>query len=976
LFWLPAALIVFMAHTYAKIPDAAQRSSAKKQTRGTASEASKWAQATLHKMSVDEKIGQLLFTTYHGSFTPTDAAAYAQMMHDVNDLHCGGFINITQGSPLGIVKSQVYPTAVLINQLQAKSKLPLLIGADFERGTGMRLDEGTSFPTAMALAAGGNTADAYTMGKITALEARAVGIQWIYAPVSDVNNNPGNPIINTRSFGEDPARVAEYVSAFVRGVEENGGLATAKHFPGHGDTASDSHIDLPVIHANRERLDRLELVPFRAAISAGVGSIMTGHLSVPSLEPDPNTPATLSSHILTGLLRDELHFQGLVVTDAMDMGGITVRYAPGEAAVRAVLAGADALLMPPVPDAAFEGLQAAVRSGRISIERLDASVRRILEAKANLGLDKNRQVDLNAINQKLGSVAWQAEAQEISDRGVTLLRDTQHLLPLDGTKPSRALLVAFYADPEPYPGEDLERELKSRFDSVTTLRADTRFINADTLKLPSPDTYDVALLALFVRVSDRKGNVDVPSEQAAFADRIYQSGKPVVTLGFGSPYLIERFPQAQTWLAAFGISDVAQISIARALFAQIPVRGHLPVTIPGVDMKAGFGVELAANPMTVQPMDVRGEALLQPAFTVIENAVADKAFPGATLAVGYRGRVAIHAFGNLSYEGNAPAVDVRTMYDIASLTKVVVTTTLAAKLVEGDFPVPLDLDAKVERYLPEWVASANGQDLEWRHKVTVRHLLTHTAGLPPFKEYWRTSKSKQETVSRIFAEALDYEPGTKEVYSDLGIILMAEIIERLTGRALDDLARAQIFSPLGMKDTMYRPAKNLWPGIAPTEFDRNLRHRLVQGEVHDENAFTMGGVSGHAGVFSTAPDLAAFCQMLLNGGVYRHHRVLKRATIAQFTEPQPLSNGTRTLGWVVPTEGSSSGHYFSAHSFGHTGFTGTSIWIDPDRQLFVVLLTNRVNPTRENQKIAQVRPALHDAVMQALGLATPVVPTR
>jgi beta-N-acetylhexosaminidase len=976
LFWLPAALIVFMAHTSAKIPDAAQRSSAKKQTRGTASEASKWAQATLHKMSVDEKIGQLLFTTYHGSFTPTDAAAYAQMMHDVNDLHCGGFINITQGSPLGIVKSQVYPTAVLINQLQAKSKLPLLIGADFERGTGMRLDEGTSFPTAMALAAGGNTVDAYTMGKITALEARAVGIQWIYAPVSDVNNNPGNPIINTRSFGEDPARVAEYVSAFVRGVEENGGLATAKHFPGHGDTASDSHIDLPVIHANRERLDQLELVPFRAAISAGVGSIMTGHLSVPSLEPDPNTPATLSSHILTGLLRDELHFQGLVVTDAMDMGGITVRYAPGEAAVRAVLAGADALLMPPVPDAAFEGLQAAVRSGRISIERLDASVRRILEAKANLGLDKNRQVDLNAINQKLGSVAWQAEAQEISDRGVTLLRDTQHLLPLDGTKPSRALLVAFYADPEPYPGEDLERELKSRFDSVTTLRADTRFINADTLKLPSPDSYDVALLALFVRVSDRKGNVDVPSEQAAFADRIYQSGKPVITLGFGSPYLIERFPQAQTWLAAFGISDVAQISVARALFAQIPVRGHLPVTIPGVDMKAGFGVELAANPMTVQPMDVRGEALLQPAFTVIENAVADKAFPGATLAVGYRGRVAIHAFGNLSYEGNAPAVDVRTMYDIASLTKVVVTTTLAAKLVEGDFPVPLDLDAKVERYLPEWVASANGQDLEWRHKVTVRHLLTHTAGLPPFKEYWRTSKSKQETVSRIFAEALDYEPGTKEVYSDLGIILMAEIIERLTGRTLDDLAKAHIFSPLGMKDTMYRPAKNLWPGIAPTEFDRNLRHRLVQGEVHVENAFTMGGVSGHAGVFSTAPDLAAFCQMLLNGGVYAHHRVLKRATIAQFTEPQPLSNGTRTLGWVVPTEGSSSGHYFSAHSFGHTGFTGTSIWIDPDRQLFVVLLTNRVNPTRDNQKIAQVRPALHDAVMQALGLATPVVPTR
>jgi beta-N-acetylhexosaminidase len=697
---------------------------------------------------------------------------------------------------------------------------------------------------------------------------------------------------------------------------------------------------------------------------------------VPSLEPDPDTPATLSSHVLTDLLRHDLRFQGLVVTDAMDMGGITVRYAPGEAAVRAVLAGADALLMPPVPDAAFEGLQAAVRAGRISIERLDTSVRRILEAKARLGLDKTRMVDVNAINQKIGSVAWQTDAQTISDRGVTLLRDTQRLLPLDGTKPARTLLLAFYADPEPYPGEDLERELKSRFDSVTTLRADTRFVNADTLKLPSPDTYDIALLALFVRVSDRKGNVDVPAEQTALAERLYQTGKPVVTLAFGSPYLIERFPQARTWLATFGISDVAQISMARALFAQIPVSGHLPVTVPGVDLKAGFGLEYPANPMTVQPTDVRGGALLQPAYTVIENAVADKAFPGATLAVGYKGKVAIHAFGKLSYDPGSPVVDVRTMYDIASLTKVVATTTLVAKLAEGDFPVSLDLDAKVERYLPEWTQGHSGQDLEWRHRVTVRHLLTHTSGLPPFKEYWRTSKSKQETLNRIFAEPLEYEPGTKEVYSDLGIILMAEIVERLTGRKLDDLAGASIFSTLGMKDTTFRPAKNLWPRIAPTEFDRNLRHRLVQGEVHDENAFTMGGVAGHAGLFSTAPDLAAFCQMLLNGGVYGHRRILKRTTITQFTAPQPLSNNTRTLGWAVPTEGSSSGHYFSAHSFGHTGFTGTSIWIDTEHQLFVVLLTNRVHPTRENQKIAQIRPALHDAVMQALDLATPGVATR
>jgi len=823
----------------------------------------------------------------------------------------------------------------------------------------------------MAVAAGGNVKDAYTMGKITALEARATGVHWVYAPDADVNNNPGNPIINTRSFGEDPTRVAEFVSAFVRGVQENGALATAKHFPGHGDTAADSHIDLPVIRADRARLDALELVPFRAAIGTGVGSIMTGHLNVPALEPDPNTPATLSHNILNDLLRKQLGYQGLVVTDAMDMGGITVRYAPGEAAVRAVAAGADCVLMPPVPDAAFEALQGAVKSGRISKTRLDESVRRILQAKARLGMNEKRLVDVNAINQKFGSAAWQKEAQEISDRGVTLLRDTPHRLPLDGTKPSRALLLAFYADPEPYPGEDLEGGLRARFDSVTTLRADTRFVDASILKLPPPDSYDVAILALFVRVSDRKGNVDVPAEQAALAEQVYKTGKPVITVAFGSPYLIERFPQAETWLAAFGISDVAQISAARALFGEIPVRGHLPVTVPGVNLKAGFGIELPANPMTLQAMDARGEAQLRPAYEVIEKAIADKAFPGATLAVGYRGKVAIHAFGKLSYDAKAATVAPTTMYDIASLTKVVATTTLVAKLAEGDFAVPLDLDAKIERYLPEW---ASGPQPEWRHRVTVRHLLTHTSGLPAFKEYWRTSKSKQDTLARIFVEPLEYEPGTKEIYSDLGIILVAEIIERLTGRTLEDLAKSFIFATLGMKDTMYRPQKKLWPSIAPTEIDDTLRHRLVQGEVHDENAFAIGGVSGHAGIFSTAPDLAAFCQMLLNGGVYAHQRILRRATVAQFTTPQQLSGGTRTLGWAVPTEGGSSGHYFSAHSFGHTGFTGTSIWIDPDRQLFVVLLTNRVHLTRENMKIAKVRVALHDAVMQALGFASTAAP--
>src|SRR5437764_3913385 len=383
-FLIPVLLLTFMAqktrsqkNNPAEEKVAAAQSGSKSRAKSLSPAASAWVESTLGKMTVDEKIGQLLFTTYHGGFTATDSPAYKQLLHDVQDLHVGGFIVITHGSPLGIVKSQAYPSAVLANQLQSKSKLPLLIGADFERGTAMRYDEGTSFPTAMALAAAGDPKDAYTMGKITALEARATGVHWVYAPDSDVNNNPGNPIINTRSFGENPQRVAEFVSAFVKGVEDNGGLATAKHFPGHGDTAADSHIDLPVIHANRDRLEHLELVPFRAAISSGVSSVMTGHLSVPAIEPDPRTPATSSHNILTGLLRNELGYHGLIVTDAMEMGGITVRYAPGEAAVRAVAAGVDCVLMSPVPDAGVEALAGAVKSGRVSKVRMEEGVRRL-----------------------------------------------------------------------------------------------------------------------------------------------------------------------------------------------------------------------------------------------------------------------------------------------------------------------------------------------------------------------------------------------------------------------------------------------------------------------------------------------------------------------------------------------------------------------------------------------------------------------
>ena len=916
----------------------------------------------------------MLMPYYFGVFTSAESADYKNLVHEVEENHVGGFIVGTARGPLGIERSQVYPTAELTNELQRRAKVPLLIGADFESGTGMRLDEGTSFPSAMAVGATNDPKLAYEIGKVIALESRAAGVHWIFAPDADVNNNPDNPIINTRSFGENPKSVGEFVAQEIRGIEENGGLATAKHFPGHGDVSVDSHLALPTVPGDRKELEATELVPFRAAIGASVGSVMPGHLAVPAFEPDASVPATTSRNILTGLLREELKYKGLVVTDAMDMGGVTSRYPPGEAAVRAVEAGADVLLMPPVPDAAMAGLERAVRSGRITEKRVDESVRRILQAKSRLGLDRNRLADLEHLDEKFARPEFAAQALSIADRGVTLLRDTAHMLPLDSAKPLRVLLVSLSADADPYPGETIEPEIRWRVDSLKAMRADMQFVSVGTLKLPPPDTYDVAIAALFVRVADRKGNVAFPEDQRAFVNQMIAAGKPTVVIGFGSPYLISTFPEAPVWLAEFSTNDVSQRAAVRALFGQVPIQGTIPVTVPGV-VKRGDGLRLAANSMTLESAPATFTAKLKPAYDLLDRAVASDAFPGGVLAVGLNDELAVYPFGRLTREAKAAAVSANTIYDMASLTKVIATTTSAMILEQQK---RLELDAPVSRYLPEWAAAAKTDpDASWRARVTVRMLLLHNSGLPAHRDFYKQAKGHDAVVALVAAEPLIHEPGKQVEYSDLGFILLGEIIERLTGEPLDQFAQGHIFSPLGMNETRFNPPAALRAGIAPTENDSDFRKRLLVGEVHDENAWALGGVSGNAGLFSTAGDAAIFAQMILNGGIYGHHRMVSRATVREFATRMNIGDSARTLGWDVPTPPTSSaGQYFSASSFGHTGFTGTSLWIDPERDLFVVLLTNRVNPTRANEQIRQVRPALHDAIMLALGFAKPVPTAR
>jgi beta-N-acetylhexosaminidase len=963
---LPTLMLLLLMTPYAR----SQKTATK--TKSPATNA--WVESTLKKMTLREKLGQMLIPHYFGVFTSADSTAYKELLHEVEVNHVGGFLVGTQRGPLGIERSQVYPTAVITNELQKHAKVPLLIGADFESGTSMRIDEGTSFPSAMAVGATGDPKLAYTVGKVTALEARATGVRWIFAPDADVNNNPDNPIINIRSFGEDPQQVAEFVAEEIRGIEENGGLATPKHFPGHGDVSVDSHLSLATVPGDRDEMEANELVPFRAAIAAGSGSIMPGHLAVPAFEPDTTIPATVSKNIVTGLIRGELKFKGLVVTDAMDMGGVTNLFPPGEAAVRAVEAGVDVLLMPPVPDAAMNGLERAVKSGRISQKRIDDSVRRILLAKAKLGLDKNRLTDIERLDKSFGKPEFLAQAQNVADRGVTLLRDTSHTVPLDATKPMRVLLVSLAADADPYPGESIEPEIRWRVDSLKAMRADIQFVNVSSLRLPSPDTYDVAIAALFVRVADRKGSVAFPEDQRAFVNQLIAAGKPTVVIGFGSPYLIATFPNAPVWLGEFSTNDVSQRAAVRALFGQVPIQGRIPVTVPGV-VKRGDGLRVAGNPMTLRSASMALNAKLQPAFDLLDRAVANDAFPGGVLALGLNDDLVVHPFGKSTRDPKAAPVDAGTIYDVASLTKAIVTTTSAMILVQQK---RLDLDAPVSRYLPEWTPAAKSDpDAAWRSRVTVRMLLLHNSGLPAHRDFYKQADGHDRMIALVAAEPLIHEPGRQVEYTDLGFILLGEILERLTGESLDHFAQERIFKPLGMENSLYNPPAKLRANIAPTENDVDFRKHLLVGEVHDENAWALGGVSGNAGLFSTAGDVAVFAQMILNGGIYGHHRVVSRATIQQFTARQTIGDSARTLGWDVPTPPiSSAGQYFSPTSFGHTGFTGTSLWIDPERDLFVVLLTNRVNPTRANEQIRQVRPALHDAIIESLGLTRPVPTAR
>ncbi len=903
------------------------------------------ATALLARLSLEQKAGQLFMVWSLSRADIVDGVAnHERLLAHVRDAGLGGVI-----LSLGTVDD----AATLVPKLQAAAQVPLLLAGDFEGGVWFRLQGATELGNQMLVGATGSAQLAEAMGRVTGEEAKALGFHFVFAPVLDVNSNPQNPIINVRSFGEDPASVAKLGSAFARGVRGAGLLPCGKHFPGHGDVDTDSHLALATVPGDGARLRAVELRPFAAAAQEGLEAVMTGHLGVPGLGEDPAVPATLSRTILGGVLRDELGFQGLVVTDALEMKGVQNAFAPAEVAVRALLAGADVLLMPPDPMSARAAVVEAVQSGRVPMARLDDAVLRILRAKAKVGLLAGGGRIAADWRAQLRTPASEQIADTIAQRGLVLVRDRDGVLPLHQKPGLPGEVLVTLVDKDEGQGLAFGPALGFGGQAIRLSGASSPDeVAAACVRIGAAAT---VVLALHVKVREYAGGVGVPPVLRPVLEALTPAQR-VVAVSFGNPYLVQNLPHADAYVTAFVSTERVERAVARALHGEAAITGRLPVTIPGVAAAGSGSTRLPgqAVPRSTPAAQELDPALPQQLRDVLTKAVAERAFPGGVCLVARRGElVAEVAVGRLGYDDKDPEVALETRYDLASLTKVCATTPAVLALVAAG---KLSLDDPVQKWLPAFAGTG-------KERVTVRHLLAHQAGLPAYERYYRTLRGKDAIVAAAAAEGLMSEPGTGVVYSDLGFVLLMAVVEACSGEPFAAFVQRAVLTPFGMTSAGFVPTAGApQAGAAPTERDEQ-RGGVVRGFVHDENAFAMGGISGHAGLFACGEDVLRYGVAMLAGG----RQVLPSELVARAVAPTGIGDDTtRGLGFQRLSDGGYGGSKVPPGTFGHTGFTGTSLWCDPQHDLCVVLLTNRVHPSRVNNKITAVRRAVHDLVLASL----------
>lgn len=916
-----------------------------------------WVSRKMAEMTVDQKIGQLFMVA---AYSNKGEAHRNEIMELVKNDGIGGLI-FMQGGPVR--------QARLTNFYQQGAQIPLMVAMDAEWGLAMRLDSTFKFPWPLTVGASGDSLLAYRMGEEIAKHCKRLGVHVNFAPVVDLNTNPDNPIINARAFGEEPELVNKMAIAYMQGMQDNGVLACAKHFPGHGDTKDDSHKTLPTLTQSFDRLHHVEVLPYRYLAKNGLGSVMVAHLNVPSMDAS-GTPTSLSSKVVNDYLIDSLKFDGLVFTDALNMQGVASKYAPGEVDLEALLAGNDVLLFSEDVGKAKDQIKSALRSGKISQERLDQTVKKILLTKSWLGLEQKNYIEPKGLKKDLLPESSQILNRQIYEGAVTVILNKERTIPIREIKGKKVACVIAGTDP----GSEFTRIL-NKYAQVDQFQFNGKNANDILNKL---STYDVVIAGIYTSNANPWKSYRINDGVQDFINRLTLQNKTIVSL-FANPYSLRDFSEvrnADGVLVAYQNHPDAEAIAAQVIFGALGAHGRLPVTSSDF-FKAGFGIDTESLKRLGYALpgevDLNVEEL-EKIDLLIRESILERATPGCQVLIARRGKVIFErSYGYHTYKRSTPVHD-DDIYDLASITKVAVTLPLLMRLVEND---QVDLDQRLGYYLPE-LKGTN------KDSLIIREILAHQAGLQPWipfyletiedgqrkPEYY--SKKRNFQYPNVVAENLyssRYMHDTimkriynsellstrKYKYSDLGYYLLQELIESIEGEQMENLIDEWLYSHLGTYTMTYHPWQKYPPArITPTENDLAFRGQMLDGYVHDQGAALLGGVAGHAGLFSDANDLAKLMQMYLNGGEYGGRRYLDSITVKEFTRCQYCDEDNRRgigfdkpqLDGVGPTCGC-----VSPLSYGHTGFTGTIAWADPTEEIIYIFLSNRVHPDASNRKL-------------------------
>jgi beta-N-acetylhexosaminidase len=935
-----------------------------------------WVDSVFNSLSFDDRLGQLFMVA---AYSNKDQRHVNEISNLVKTENLGGLI-FFQGGP--------NRQARLTNYYQAQAKTPLFIAMDAEWGIGMRLDSVDNFPKAMTLGAIQNPDLIYEMGTEIAHQFKELGMHINFAPVVDVNSNPNNPVIGYRAFGEDKEIVTSRAVAYMKGLQDHGILANAKHFPGHGDTETDSHNTLPVINHTEKKIWEVDLYPYQELFRENLMSVMVAHLNVPSLDRGANIPTSLSRPIVTDLLQNRMNFQGLIFTDALNMKGVATLNKPGDVDLKALLAGNDVLLYSQDVPKAKTLIKEAVVQGKITESEINRRVKKVLKAKYWAGLNHYRPIDTYKISERLNTPKTQTVIEKLYAEAITVASNKGDLLPFKNLDLTRFASLTIGDD-----GKVFSQYLKNyaSVDHFTIQKASGESAHYNLMK--QLEDYDVVVVGLMgVSNSPQRAFGIAPGDIKLIRD--LEKRQKVVTVLFGNSYGAKALEGMGNVVLAYENSPVTQKLAPQILFGGRPAKGILPVTVSGQYSHGVGGYLESLNRIAYGTPESVGldSKTLAKIDGVADRMIKIQAAPGANVLVMKEGKVVFQkSYGHLDYKKSKP-VTPETVYDLASVTKVLATTQAVMFLQSRG---ELDMNRTLGDYLPE-LKGTNKANLK------LKDVLAHEAGLKAFIPHyvhtvqagqWRPDYYKptaQPGFSRPVSNDMfgrdalrdsiwswtvksDLLPKpTKYVYSDLTMYFMQAVVERIVNQPLDEFLDQNFYSPLGLKTLTFNPlSKMSIDNIAPTENDVAFRKRQIQGYVHDPGAAMYGGVAGHAGLFGTANDLAVMMQLMLNKGTYGDVSLIKPETVEAFTKRQS-SMSRRGWGWDKPEpevgKGGSASKLAPKSTFGHTGFTGTCVWADPENQLVYVFLSNRVHPAAENNKLLDesIRTKIHDIVYDAM----------